>query len=307
MVQAPTASTKSSISHSHNLEPSASAHIDCKYSEPVPVFSAPGTSEIFTVNCGDKVTLLDPSGNQSWLQIRTTDGHVGYISFAVVTRDHANLSEVTPTTVSQVPTPHSDRTVAAQGDIATTITFVTVWNGSVVHLMPDWAIKWVNGNAKKYPHVRFQTSGGPVVGARNFVIAFSSSSAQVQGFEPVVHTDTSTSYSSSTGPMSGSGTITDNEGETWRYTYDGTVTYDTTTTTTTTRMEQAPFTRTSNAIYVTAFDQRGQVVAQRWHVYSTQSGGSTGSALGYNLGNALGAIHARSHLMKDIVKDVVGR
>jgi len=130
-----------------------------------------------------------------------------------------------------------------------TITFVTIQNGNVVHLMPEWAIKWVRKTEKKYPGVRFQTSA-EATGARNFVVAFSASSAEVQGFQPVTHTDTSTS----TSPVSGSGTVTDYQGGRWNYSYDGTVT----TTTTTTTHEQVPYTRTSNTLYVTAFNEQGQ-------------------------------------------------
>lgn len=188
---------------------------------------------------------------------------------------------------------------AKRPPIAATITFVTIQNGNVAHLAPEWATKWVHKNEKKYPDVRFQTSGEPIAGARNFVIAFSASSGEVQGFQPVTHTDTSTS----TSPVSGSGTVTDNYGETWNYTYNGTVT----TTTTTTTHEQVPYTRTSNTLYVTGFNEQGAMVAQRWHVYSTQSGGDAYNSLGYNLGNALAAINARGHLLKAIVGDVLGK
>lgn len=180
-----------------------------------------------------------------------------------------------------------------------TITFVTVQNGQVIHLMPNWAINWVKKNEKHYSGVRFSTSEAPIAGAKNFVIAFSSSSGAVQGFQPVTHTDTSTS----TSPVSGSGTVTDNEGEMWNYTYDGTVT----TTTTTTTEEQVPYTQSSNTLYVTAFNDDGQMISQRWHVFSSQTGGNPYSSLGYNLGSALSAINARGHLLKKVVDDLVPR
>jgi hypothetical protein len=204
----------------------------------------------------------------------------------------ADSSAATPPTTPQKPS-------VASKSPAATITFVTIQNGNVVHLMPDWAIKWVRKNEKKYPGVRFQTSGEPVAGAKNFVVAFSASSAEVQGFQPVTHTDTSMS----TNPVSGNGTVTNNQGEMWNYTYNGTVT----TTTTTTTHEQAPYTRSSNTLYVTAFNEEGGMAAQRWHVYSTQSGGNAANGLGYNLGNALAAINARGHMLKTIVDDVVGK
>ncbi len=204
-----------------------------------------------------------------------------------------------PASVGTSPTPAVQKPPVAPNSPTATITFVTVRYGNVAHLMPDWAIKWVRKNEKKYPGVRFQTSGEAVAGARNFVVAFSASSGEVQGFQPVTHTDTSTN----TNPVSGSGTVTDTQGEMWNYSYNGTVT----TTTTTTTHENVPYTISSNTLYVSAFDERGEMVAQRWHVYSTQSGGNSANALGYNLGNALGAINARGHMLKAVVDGLVGK
>lgn len=180
-----------------------------------------------------------------------------------------------------------------------TINFVIIQDGHVTPLMPQWAIKWVKKNEKHYPGVRFSTSDPPIPGAKNFVVAFSASSAGVQGFEPVTHTDTSTS----TSPVSGSGTVTDNEGEMWNYTYDGTVT----TTTTTTMEEQVPYTETSNTLYITAFNEQGQMAYQGWRVFSSRQGGNPYNSLGYNLGSALSAINARGHLLKTVVDNIVPR
>lgn len=204
-----------------------------------------------------------------------------------------------PASASRSSVPAIQRPPVFPNSPTATVTFVTVRNGNVAHLMPDWAIKWVRKNEKKYPGVRFQTTGEAVAGARNFVVAFSASSGEVQGFQPVTHTDTSTN----TNPVSGSGMITDTQGEMWNYSYYGTVT----TTTTTTTHENVPYTISSNTLYVSAFDERGEMVAQRWHVYSTQSGGNSANALGYNLGNALGAINARGHMLKAVVDGLVGK
>jgi hypothetical protein len=176
-----------------------------------------------------------------------------------------------------------------------TVTFVTVENGQVLHAWPNWAAAWVGKNWEKYPGVRFQTSGS-ASGEGNYVIAFSYSSNALNGFEPVTHTDTS----SSTSNVSGTGTVTDDQGTSWDYTMNGNV--DTTTTTTTTTNE--PYTRTYNTIYLTAYDEKGEMIAQRWHVYTAQQGGNPYNSAGYNLGSALGAIHAKDDLMQAILKDV---
>jgi len=87
MVQAPTGSGRQELTH----------RIDCKHNDPVPVFSAPRTQtldhsgkesvEAFKVKCGDRITLLNPADNQGWLKIRASDGQVGYISFALVSKE----------------------------------------------------------------------------------------------------------------------------------------------------------------------------------------------------------------------------
>ena len=93
MVQAPTGLHGQKLT---NAEPSAPARIDCKHIRPVSVYSAPWTQqnysgsdsiEVFKVKCGDKITLLNPGDKQNWVQIRTADGQVGYISFVLVSRE----------------------------------------------------------------------------------------------------------------------------------------------------------------------------------------------------------------------------
>lgn len=202
--------------------------------------------------------------------------------------------------LSLPPTIYAQKSSISTDDPVTqTITFVTVENGQVMHVIPNWAIKWVKKNYKKYPGVRFQTTGEQVPGGENYVIAFSFSSDALNGFQPVTHTDTSTS----TSPVSANGTVTDNQGNSWDYTMNGTVT----TTTTTTTQENVPYTITSNTLYLTAYNGQGEMIGQRWHVYSTQSGGDPYSGLGYNLGNALAAIHAKSHLLQHTINDLVGK
>lgn len=117
-----------------------------------------------------------------------------------------------------------------------TVTFVTVENGQVLKAAPGWAQTWVRKNMEKYPGVDFGTSGH-TNGEENYVIAFSFSSNALNGFQPVTHTDTSTSTSN----ISGGGAVTDNYDNSWDYTMNGQA--DTTTTATTTTNEA--YTRTS--------------------------------------------------------------
>src|SRR5713101_6988655 len=100
MVQAPTGSRGQELT---NADPSAPGRIDCKHTNPVPVFSAPRTQtlnhpgsdsvEVFNVKCGDRITLLSPTDSQSWLKIRDSNGQVGYISSALVSKEQSAESK----------------------------------------------------------------------------------------------------------------------------------------------------------------------------------------------------------------------
>jgi hypothetical protein len=91
MVQAPTVSRRQDVTDAERSEP---AQVECKHTDPVPVFSAPRTQmlnnsgtdsvEVFRVKCGDRITLLSPANDQGWLKMRALDGQVGYISFTLV-------------------------------------------------------------------------------------------------------------------------------------------------------------------------------------------------------------------------------
>lgn len=204
----------------------------------------------------------------------------------------------TPTGGSSVQTPVPAATAndAAMG----TVTLATILdNGTMQPLAPDWAINCVKKNQKKYPGVKFQTSGNRSTSGQNFLVVFSTSSSVLQGFQPVTRTETSTS----TSEVSGNGTVTSSNGTMWNYTTTGTID----TTTTTTVHENVGYTQKTNILYVTAYDEKGTMVAQKTHVYSTQQGGDPSSAAGYNIGNALRAINARGKTLEWVVDRVEGR
>lgn len=194
----------------------------------------------------------------------------------------------------QPQTPVGDKTIKG------TVTFATMLpNGTMQPLAPEWAIKWAKKNEKKYPNVKFQTSGSRSAYGNNFLVVFSSSSSVLQGFQPVTHTQTSTN----TSYVSGNGTVMANDGSMWNYDVSGTVD----TTTTTTVHENAAYTQNTNILYVTAYDETGQMVAQQSHVYSTRQGGDASYSAGYNIGNALGAINARGRTLSWVVDRIEGR
>jgi hypothetical protein len=290
----PTPATLSAGGETPATPGSSVAYVKCGVGgTEVYLLSSPtGAATVSTLKCGDRLLLL--SEDNGWYRAQAGDGTEGYISQYFV-GDSAGNPAAAATPEAENPRPVMSNVTGFQY----TINFVIIQNGHAVPLMPNWAIKWVKKNGKHYPGVRFSTSDAPIPGAKNFVIAFSASSGALQGFEPVTHTDTSTS----TSPVSGSGTVTDNQGEMWNYSYNGTVTATTTTTT----EEQVPYTETSNTLYVTAFNEQGQTVSQRWHVFSSRTGGNPYNSLGYNLGSALSAINAKGNLLKHVVDDVVPR
>jgi hypothetical protein len=207
-----------------------------------------------------------------------------------------------------VPTPAAVPAPTQKG----TVTFATILeDGTMQPLMPDWAIKWVKKNHKKYPGVHFQTSGNTLPGGKNFLVVFSASSRVLQGFQPVTHTNTATSMTqvSGTTEVSGSGTVTSDNGSMWNYDMNGTAmsTGTATTTTTTTTHENAAYSQNTNILYVTAYDEKGTMVAQQTHVYSTQSGGNAAYAAGYNIGNAFRAINARGRTLKWVIDRIEGK
>jgi len=166
---------------------------------------------------------------------------------------------------------------------------VTTQNGAYP-LVTQWEQSWLSKNAKKFKDVCFSQS--PMPNHENFTIVLSDSPTRFTGLQAVVTTSTTTT------PVSGQGTVTNQYGQQWAYSYDGTVT------TTTTSATNVPVEIDSNTLYATAYNERGEVVGQRGHTYSTQTGGDGSTALGYNLGNALMAINARGRMLSGVVKDV---
>jgi len=200
---------------------------------------------------------------------------------------------------AQCRTKVNNPSIELNGQWTTTIMFATLkaGNSAPIYLAPQFAIEWIKKNAKKYPGICFTTSTTPIPGTKAFEILFSATAQQTNGFQPVTRTSTSTNAT----PISGNGTVTDQYGNTADYTYSGTET----TTTTTTTTQNTPYAINNNALVVTVYGKDGQMLSQREHVYSTQSGGDPNQALGHNLGNLIAAAHAKSKLLKKAVEDCI--
>jgi hypothetical protein len=90
---------------SHGPEPtepqrSAPALVRCTHTDPVPVFSAPRVQQngnqsgsdfykVFNLKCGDRVTLINPEDDQTWIKIRAADGQEGYMASILLSRDRS--------------------------------------------------------------------------------------------------------------------------------------------------------------------------------------------------------------------------
>ena len=71
-----------------------------------------------------------------------------------------------------------------------------------------------------------------------------------------------------------------------------------------------PYTINSNTLYLTAYNEQGQVIGQRWHRLTPRRRAAAGipiQGLGYNLGNALGAIKSKGHLLQNTINDLIGK
>lgn len=195
-----------------------------------------------------------------------------------------------------IPTPAPIASIAtvAKSDCKT-ISFAVATPNGVRSYSPGWVDSWLKKNAKKYPNVCFAQNGGQ----NAYVVILSTSHDSFAGLQ-VVRVTTTTPFS---GGGEGDGTVTDNYGDRWRFTY----TYTYSGTVTTSENVAAPYEIDSRTLYATAYDSRGNIVAESSHVYSSQTGGDPYSSLGYNLGGALAAINARGRMLTGVVTTVAGR
>jgi hypothetical protein len=271
----------------------------------VSIWVAPGDlTVVASAACGERLDVLEDG--ELWVRVRTDKEKRGYIPRAAVSDSPGVLASPDPgpkpafAVTNASPGPPGAVTSVGNAPSCNVVVSFALADASGVHPFMgtgNWIQNWIRKNGKKHPDVCF--SQNPLQGRRNYLIALSQSAHYLSGFDPVVRTNTSTS----TSPVSGSGTVTDNYGGMWNYTYSGTVT----TTTTTTTTEDVPYTINSNTLFANAYDERGTLVSQRSHLYSTKSGGDAANSFGYNMGNALRAINARGRILESVIKDIEGR
>jgi hypothetical protein len=119
---------------------------------------------------------------------------------------------------------------------------------------PDWAMKWLEKNQKRFPGVCFADS--PLAGVPNFLIVFFTAAPPASQADLAAKTADSVS----TSPGSSGGTFTTSFGSTWHYTYDNAAT----TTVTTAWTESVPHNQQDQTLYATAYTEQGIPISQHW-------------------------------------------
>ncbi len=170
-------------------------------------------------------------------------------------------------------------TIAASAQTPTdckkNITLFIASGGQLREVGPAFAYRWIEKNRKKYKGICFAQYAQANID--NYAMVFSENQGLSYGFQPVLHTSTSTSII----PINGSGTFTSSDtGATWQYTYNGTET----TTTTTQSRQNAPYTDSANTLYITTYSATGAMISRRWRTFTSRQGGDAANTFGYNLG-----------------------
>jgi hypothetical protein len=119
---------------------------------------------------------------------------------------------------------------------------------------PDWAMKWLEKNQKRFPGICFADS--PLAGVPNYLIVFFTTappaSQAALAAKTLVSPDTSSGLSG--------GTFTTSFGSTWHHTYDNAVT----TTVTTAWTEKILQSQPVQTLYATAYTEQGIPIARHW-------------------------------------------
>jgi hypothetical protein len=127
-------------------------------------------------------------------------------------------------------------------------------NERLVLATPDWAMKWLEKNQKRFPGVCFADS--PLTGVSNFLVVFFTAAPPASPADAVAKT----TVSASTASGSSGGTFTTSFGSTWHYTHDNAAT----TTVTTAWTESVPDNQQAQTLYATAYTEQGIPISQHW-------------------------------------------
>jgi hypothetical protein len=159
---------------------------------------------------------------------------------------------------------------------------------------PDWAMKWLEKNQKRFPGICFADS--PLTGVSNFLIVFFTAAPPASPADAAAKT----TVSASTASGSSSGTFTTSFGSTWHYTYDNAAT----TTVTTAWTESVPHNQQAQTLYATAYTERGIPISQHWPGPPKGHEKETTGSRGHKNDTVPPAVRIMSDLLGEMITDL---
>jgi len=170
-------------------------------------------------------------------------------------------------------------------------------NDRLVLATPDWALRWLEKNQKRFPGVCFADS--PMAGVPSFLIVFFTVAPPASKTDPAVKALASANKSS--GPSGG--TFTTSFGSTWHYTYDNAAT----TTVTTAWSEQAPHNQPVQTLYAAAYTEQGIPISQHWPGPAKASEKETSNSHGRKHDAVPAAVRIMSDLLGEMMADLAAQ
>lgn len=159
--------------------------------------------------------------------------------------------------------------------------------------IPDWALKWLEKNQRRFPGICFSDSLMP--GAKNYLVLFSMTASPAAGVGAIEN-------ASAPGETSGSGTggFTTSYGSTWHYTYERTVT----TTITSSSAEKAPHNQPATLMSATAYSEQGIPVSHHSSAAVTKQVRETPNKAGKREDAELPEFHAMTGLLGQMIEEI---
>jgi hypothetical protein len=200
------------------------------------------------------------------------------------------ISERTKQTEQRVEQSNTDAALMKDCDQIITVAALTP-NGLALYI-PREGQEFMAKNAKNYPRmclVEDTKAASIVPSIPHYLIVWAYSESAFAGFQPVRQVTTA--------PVSGSGTLTNMYGDRWNFTYTGTLREIDTL--------EAPYVLQSRALYLNAYNEKGDLVSHHSITASSQSGGDAYYAAGYNAASLISLLwNNPSRFIKSVLKDV---
>src|SRR5919108_1877095 len=160
--------------------------------------------------------------------------------------------------------------------------------------IPDWALKWLEKNQRRFPGICFSDSLMP--GAKNYLVVFYMSASPAAGVGALKNVSAPGEIASG----SGMGGFTTSYGSTWHYTHERTVT----TTITSASAEKAPHNQPATLMYATAYSEQGVPVSHHLPAAVTKQVKETPHKAGKKEDAELPEFHAMSGLLGQMIEEI---